>query len=244
MYFVKEPQANANASNLWTMYVQVDRQDVGDPLTPGGDPTRASYSLVFDDDGAINTVLSDQVLVSNWQPLDADGQPNGADGPLNAVAGGAIPVASPPTSSNFVIDLGDATQFGGPFAVNDLTQNGFATGRLIGLDVEESGSIFARYTNGESQVLGQVALASFNDVNGLAPVGDSAWVETFSSGNPVVGAPGTATLGTIRASSLEESNVELSEQLVNLIIAQRNYQANAKTIESANTVTQTIINLR
>ncbi|MBK8972255.1 MAG: flagellar hook-basal body complex protein [Hahellaceae bacterium] len=244
MYFVKEPRGSGNESNLWTMYVMIDGRDVGDPLTPGGDPTRAGYSLVFNEDGSINNILSDQILVSNWTPLDANGEPNGAEGPLNVISGGILPIPNPPTSSNFTIDLSSATQFGGPFAVNDLRQDGFATGRLIGLDVADTGNIFARYTNGESQVLGQVALASFNDVNGLAPVGDTSWVETFSSGNPIIGAPGTATLGTIRASSLEESNVELSEQLVNLIIAQRNYQANAKTIESANTVTQTIINLR
>lgn len=242
MYFVKEPRGSE--SNLWTMYVMIDGRDVGDPLTPGGDPTRAGYSLVFNEDGSINNILSDQILVSNWTPLDANGEPNGAEGPLNLISGGILPIPNPPTSSNFTIDLSSATQFGGPFAVNDLRQDGFATGRLVGLDVADTGNIFARYTNGESQVLGQVALASFNDVNGLAPVGDTSWMETFSSGNPIIGAPGTATLGTIRASSLEESNVELSEQLVNLIIAQRNYQANAKTIESANTVTQTIINLR
>lgn len=244
MYFVKEEAGGGVPDNLWTMYVQVDGADVGDPLLPGGDPTRASYSLVFNDDGTINQTLSDDILISNWVPLDSSGNPNGADGPLNLVDGGTIPVAIPADSSNFVIDLTQATQFGGAFSVNDLQQDGYSTGRLIGLDVAGDGNIFARFTNGESQVLGQVALASFNDVNGLAPVGDTTWVETFTSGNPIIGAPGTATLGTLRSSSLEESNVELSEQLVNLIIAQRNYQANAKTIESANTVTQTIINLR
>jgi flagellar hook protein FlgE len=244
MYYVKEPRVGTDPTSLWTMYVKIDGRDVGDPLTPGGDATSASYSLVFDEFGVVNSTLSDEILISNWQPVDADGTPNGADGPLNVVGGGILPVALPPNSSNFAVDLSNATQFGGPFAVNDLAQNGFSTGRLIGLDVEDTGNIFARYTNGESQVLGQVALANFNDVNGLAPVGESSWVETFSSGNPIIGAPGTAALGVIRASSLEESNVELSEQLVNLIIAQRNYQANAKTIESANTVTQTIINLR
>ncbi|WP_369602232.1 flagellar hook protein FlgE [Hahella sp. SMD15-11] len=244
MYFVKERQTTSTPANLWTMYVQIDGQDVGDPLTPGGAATRASYSLVFNDDGTLNTNLSDQVLISNWTPLDESGNPNGADGPLNVANGGALPIPDPPTSSNFQVDISKMTQFGSAFAVNDMQQDGFTTGRLVGLDVNDAGIIFARYTNGESKVLGQVALADFNDQEGLAPVGETTWVETFRSGNPIIGNPGTASLGAIRSSSLEQSNVELSEELVSLIIAQRNYQANAKTIETADAVTQTIINLR
>ncbi|MDG9671991.1 flagellar hook protein FlgE [Hahella sp. CR1] len=243
-FFVKEPLSATTPDNLWTMYALIDGQDVGDPLVTGGTPSRASYSLVFDQDGSLNEVLSDDVLISNWTPLASDGTPNGAEGPLNVVDGGTLPIPDPPTSSNFLIDLGTTTQYGSAFAVNDLQQDGFTTGRLIGLDVDDGGVIFARYTNGESKVLGQVALANFNDIQGLAPVGETTWVETFNSGNPVIGAPGTASLGAIRSSSLEDSNVDLSEQLVGLIIAQRNYQANAKTIETANAITQTIINLR
>jgi flagellar hook protein FlgE len=112
------------------------------------------------------------------------------------------------------------------------------------LDVDESGVLFARYTNGESRTISQIALASFNDVEGLSPAGDTAWLQTFQSGDPIIGAPGTGVLGTIQSSSVEDSNVDLSNELVNLIIAQRNYQANSKTIETANAVTQTIINLR
>ena len=89
-----------------------------------------------------------------------------------------------------------------------------------------------------------MALATFANTDGLSPVGDTNWVETFESGQPIFGAPGTGTLGGISASSVEESNVDLSQELVNLIIAQRNYQANAKTIETSDAVTQTIINLR
>ena len=154
------------------------------------------------------------------------------------------PIPDPPTSSAFVVNLGGTTQYGASFGVNDQQQNGYTTGRLSGLDVSDSGVIFARYTNGQSQSLGQVALASFNNTNGLSPVGDTTWTETFESGQPIFGAPDTGTLGSIQASSVEESNVDLSAELVNLIIAQRNYQANAKTIETSNAVTQTIINLR
>ena len=115
---------------------------------------------------------------------------------------------------------------------------------LSGLDISDTGMIFARYTNGENQVLGQVALANFTNVQGLANQGGTAWAETFESGEPVVGAPRSASLGVLNSGALEDSNVELSDELVQLIIAQRNFQASAKTIQTIDAVTQTIINLR
>ena len=242
LYFVKQTSGTSAQPNTWQMHIQIDGDDVGDPVI-GTQPTRASYTMVFNDDGTLNSNLSDQVLISNWIPRDATGNPNGAAGPINVVDGGTLPVPDPPTSSNFEIDMDDTTQYGSPFSINDMQQNGFTTGRLAGLDVDESGILFARYTNGESRVLSQVALANFNNEEGLSPAGNTSWVQTFASGDPVVGAPGTGSLGAISSSSLEESNVALSDQLVNLIIAQRNYQANAKTIETADQVTQTILNL-
>ena len=112
------------------------------------------------------------------------------------------------------------------------------------IEIDDSGVMYARYTNGEVQLLGQVATASFQNVEGLTQLGHTEWQESFESGDPTIGEPGTGTLGKIRSGALEDSTVDLSEQLVHLIIAQRNYQASAKTIETANAVTQTIINLR
>ena len=143
-----------------------------------------------------------------------------------------------------MINLTGTTQFGGAFSVNDLTQNGFAQGRLAGIDISADGSLFARYTNGQSRSLGKVALAAFNNEQGLSPQGNSSWAETFESGSPKVGVPSTAALGVIQSGALEDSNVELSEELVALIVAQRNFQANAKTIETESAVTQSIISLR
>lgn len=240
-YFVKQ-QSSVTGSNTWQMHVQIDNEDVGDPLI-GTDPSRATYNLVFNPDGSLNEVLSDDVLISNWDPLTSDGVPNGASRPLNVVDGGVLPIPEPPNSSNFEIDISALTQFGSPFAVNDLTQNGFTTGRLVGLDIDESGVLLSRFSNGQSLVLGQIALANFNDVEGLSPDGDTAWVQSFASGDPVIGSPGTASLGLLTSSAVEQSNVDLSNELVNLIIAQRNYQANSKTIETANTVQQTILNI-
>lgn len=245
-YDVNDPTTHANH---WVMYVQIDGQDVGDPdttLPPPQNtlPTRAAFDMRFNPDGSLNEVFSDQVLISNWTPLDADGNPNGALGPQNVLAGGSTAIPDPPVSSNFVIELAGTTQSRGVFSVNDSDQNGYATGRLSGLNIDESGIIFARFTNGESQVLGQVILADFANNQGLQPVGDSMWAENFESGPPNIGTPGSAALGAIQAGALEESNVDLSEELVRLIIAQRNFQASAKTIETANQVTQTVINLR
>ncbi len=242
MYFVKQRQTSSTVPNTWQMHVQIGGRDVGDPLI-GTAPSRATFNLVFDDNGRINNTLSDQVLISNWSPRDAQGNRNGALGPLNVVNGGILPIPTPPASSNFAIDVGRMTQYGSPFAVNDLNQNGYTTGRLVGLDVDATGVILSRFSNGESLVLGQVALANFNDAEGLAPAGDTVWVQTFASGDPVVGAPGTASLGLLTASAVEQSNVDLSQELVNLIIAQRNYQANSKTIETADTIQQTILNI-
>lgn len=251
-YFVKQPYDPADPStspNHWVMYVQIDGQNVGDPDPTLPSPentlsTMASFNVHFNADGTLNTTLTDSMLISNWTPLGEDGEPNGALAPLNVLQGGTTPVVEPPSSSNFEIDLTGSTQFGNDFAVDDYDQNGYATGRLAGLDVGSTGIIFARFTNGEAQVLGQVALANFNNIEGLKPVGNTMWAQTFETGEAVIGAPGSSSLGNITAGALEESNVDLSEELVNLIIAQRNFQANAKTIETANATTQTIINLR
>lgn len=142
------------------------------------------------------------------------------------------------------INVRGSTQHGADFVPNSLHSNGYPPGRLTGVDINESGIVFARYTNGQAMTLGQVALANFANPQGLGPMGDTAWTETFDSGQPVIGVPLSSSLGGIAASALEDANVDLSAQLVNLIIAQRNFQANAKTIETADTITQAVLNLR
>ncbi|MFL0796543.1 MAG: flagellar hook-basal body complex protein [Cellvibrionaceae bacterium] len=251
-YFVKQahdPSDPLSRPNHWVMNVLVDGGNVGDPDTTLPPPdntlsTLANYNLYFDEDGQLDSNLSDNVLISNWDPVDADGNPTGALGPLNQLAGGALPVVEPPASSNFEIEMDGTTQYGAAFSVLDVDQNGFTTGRISGLDVDPEGVIFARFTNGETSVLGQLALADFPNMQGLQPIGDTMWAENFESGIPNIATASTGALGAITAGALEESNVDLSEQLVNLIIAQRNFQASAKTIETADSVTQTIINIR
>lgn len=157
-----------------------------------------------------------------------------------------VPVANGALASNtgMTLDMRTATQFASAFAVNAVSQDGYTTGELAGIEIDDTGMIFARYTNGQSKVQGQVILADFANVQGLTPVGKTQWVQSLASGEPVINPGRTGTLGAIQAGALEDSNVELSDQLVNLIVAQRNYQANAKTIETESAITQTIINLR
>jgi flagellar hook protein FlgE len=248
MFFVKEGTGTANP-NTWSLYLQIDGEDIGDPNSalPAPDntfPTQARFSLVFDSDGTLDEGASDPVQITYWNPIDADGNNNGALTGLTLAQGATFPLLEPYTSSNFEIDISDITQYGNDFAVNDLTQDGYTTGRLTNIDIDPEGVMFARYTNGQSRVLGQVALANFRNEQGLKSAGESTWVETFSSGNPTIGNPGSASLGVIQAGATEESNVELSNELVSLIEAQRNFQANAQTIRTADTVTQAIINIR
>lgn len=141
-------------------------------------------------------------------------------------------------------DYNNSTQYGNEFGVNTLQQDGFTTGRLTGIEVDASGVVSARFTNGQSAELGKVALANFSNPNGLQQQGDTSWAETFSSGSPRVGEPGSSNFGLLQAGALESSNVDLTEQLVEMITAQRNFQANTQMISTADAVTQAIINIR
>ncbi|MET1255021.1 flagellar hook protein FlgE [Aliikangiella maris] len=136
------------------------------------------------------------------------------------------------------------TQFSSPFTVNVLNQNGFPIGRLTGVEISDTGVVRANFSNGQTTALGKIALARFQNSQGLAQIGNNSWEDTIDSGSPLAGEALTSSFGQIRSGALEVSNVDLTEQLVNLIAAQRNFQANAKSIETNNTITQAIINIR
>ena len=149
--------------------------------------------------------------------------------------------ASPFTVS---LDYGGTTQYGSNFSVNALDQDGYASGRLSGFSTSADGTIVGRYTNGKSATLGQVVLASFANPNGLQPLGNNVWSESATSGEALVGAPSSGNLGVLQSSAVEDSNVDLTAELVNMITAQRFYQANAQTIKTQDQVMQTLLNLR
>lgn len=213
-YFVK------TSGNNWDLYALIDGEAVNS----------APIELEFDVNGRLQTeqpLLTPDKAIQGWDPKDSTGQPNGAESPVG-----------------FDINLTGTTQFASNFAVTAVSQDGFTTGELAGLAIDDQGLLVARYTNGQTRTQGQLVLASFANQQGLTPLGDTGWAQSSASGEPVVGAPQSGTLGAIQSGALEQSNVDLSEQLINLIIAQRNYQANAKTIQTEDAVTQTIINMR
>lgn len=142
------------------------------------------------------------------------------------------------------IDLTNSTQFGSSFSVNTNNQDGYASGRLASFNTSADGTIVGSYTNGQSKNLGQLVLANFVNMNGLKPLGGNAWAESSESGAPLVGEPSTGQLGALQSSSVEDSNVDLTAELVNMITAQRIYQANAQTIKTQDQVMQTLVNLR
>ena len=136
------------------------------------------------------------------------------------------------------------TQFSSPFTVNVLDQNGFPIGRLTGVEISDTGVVRANFSNGQTTALGKIALARFQNAQGLTQVGNNSWQDSIDSGTALVGEALTSSFGQVRSGALEVSNVDLTAQLVNLISAQRNFQANAKSIETNNTITQAIINIR
>jgi flagellar hook protein FlgE len=178
-------------------------------------------TLTFNADGSLDTTAS-SVPFSLTLP-----NTNGA------TFGGAIP-----------LDFTGTTQFGSVFGVNAATQDGYASGKLTGLAIDQSGIITGRYSNGQTKIQGQIALVAFPNSQGLTPSGGNQWVETTYSGAPLVGTPGGSNLGMLQSGALEESNVDLTQELVNMITAQRNYQANAQTIKTQDHVLQTLVNLR
>lgn len=162
----------------------------------------------------------------------------------NAVSFGSYTPTTGAAALNMTFNLSDSTQYGDTFGVTSVTQNGFTTGQLSGVSVSSTGVIQANYTNGQSSALGQVAVANFANQQGLQQVGNTNWVQTFASGQPVNGQAGGAGVGLIESGSLEQSNVDITAQLVNMITAQRAFQANAEMVSTENVITQTAIQIK
>jgi flagellar hook protein FlgE len=162
-------------------------------------------------------------------------------GPFNLT----IPVgADAGNTMTFGLNLTSATQFGASFATTEITQDGFGTGRLSGFTADDSGVLVGRYSNGQTRPQGQIVLANFVNPQGLVPLGNNAWVEGAGAGQATLGAPGSGILGSLEAGAVENSNVDLTSELVAMITAQRVYQANAQTIKTHDQLLQTIVNLR
>jgi len=199
----------------------------------------ANGSTIAGTDDAPLPVTTIQFAPDGSGPLSPVG-PVTIDIPASTNAAGAETTAIP----GIQLDLTSATQYGSSFGVTNMRQDGFSAGQLNAIAIEANGIISARYSNGQSKPAGQIEIATFRNPQGLQPVGDNGWSRSFASGDPVVGVPGDGNLGVLQAGALEESNVDLTAELVNMIVAQRIYQANAQTIKAQDQVLQTMVNLR
>jgi flagellar hook protein FlgE len=147
------------------------------------------------------------------------------------------------TPQNLTLNIGTTTQYGGKDGVNSLSTDGFAAGTLTGFSVGSDGTLTGSYSNGQTSALGQIVLANFANQNGLTDLGNNEYAQTAASGVAQISAPGSTNHGVLQGGAVEDSNTDLTSELVNLITAQRNYQANAQTIKTQQTVDQTLINL-
>jgi flagellar hook protein FlgE len=191
------------------------------------------------------TTDSDTVTAGTQAPtitFDTDGQISSGSSFTQAIPAGTLGTGAGALS--FTVDLAGTTQFGSAFSVNSLSQDGFASGKLTGFVFSPDGTLLGRYSNGQTKNLAQVILASFRNPQGLQPIGNNLWVDSAASGPPLIGTPQSGQYGAIQSSAVEDSNVDLTAELVNMITAQRVYQANAQTIKTQDAVLQTLVNLR
>ena len=164
--------------------------------------------------------------------------------PPATLAGGALTEPISFNGNGPSVDMSQSTEYGAAFSVTNLAQTGYAPGQLSSISIDPTGVIMARYSNGQSKPAGQVELATFRNPQGLQPQGGNEWSSTYGSGDPIVGTPSSGNLGTLQSGALEESNVDLTGELVNMMVAQRAYQANAQTIKTEDQVMQTLVNMR
>lgn len=221
-YFVKQ---SAPATNTWDVHTSVDGKYPvsADPET--GEANDFLWTLKFDDTG---------LLV---------GEPDGpsAELPFVVPADEYTPDAQP---ISFYVDFGGMRQIGGPYLINELTQDGYTGGELAGVSVDRTGVITGRYTNGETVELAQLAIQTFRNPNALSSLGNNYWEATLESGLTAPIKPGEGVGGVISSGMVEDANVELTSELVQMIIQQRNYQANAQSIKAQDQILQTLVNLR
>jgi len=257
-----------NATTAVAAGLNLDSRSAIIPAVPAFDPNNgatfnnSTSMTVFDSLGSshVASLYFAKTATNAWDTyLTVDGvNTQAANAPLTAMTFGTNGVltapAAPVTSAAFTpagaaaqtlsINFASTSQFGGIFGVNSLTQDGYTSGRLTGFATGADGMITGRYSNGQTKTLGQVVLSNFSNPQGLQPLGGNNWAETSTSGTPLTGAPGSSSLGVLQTSAVEDSNVDLTAELVNMITAQRVYQANAQTVKTQDQVLQTLVNLR
>lgn len=232
-YYQKiDAAAVSDQDNQWQMAVYLDGGDVKGGTDGVPFALESNARLSFNPDGTLDSVDADPTTAA-IEPIN-----------LGFTDGTSTEWASGAETQSIALTLAGSTQNSGPFNVGALTVNGFPTGRLTGVDVSDDGLMRATYSNGQAIPIGKIALGDFANPQALNKIGNTAWKETTDSGPVIAGEASTGSFGQIQAGALETSNVDLTKELVGLITAQRNFQANSKAIETNNAITQTIINLR
>ncbi len=217
-----------SAKDTWNVYAAVGGNQLRDA---SGEAKPIIEGLKFDSSG-LNPQVPDSTSATGFAPLKSFSMPDVPAGSVNAAIAG------------IEFDMSQVTQYGATFSVTDVTQTGNAPGQLTSLSIEGNGIINARYTNGLSRKAGQLELANFRNPQGLRSIGGNAWINSPQAGEAVSGVPGSGTLGVLQSGALEESNVDMTGELVNMITAQRLYQANAQTIKTQDSIMQTLVSLR
>jgi flagellar hook protein FlgE len=236
LYFEKQ-----TAANTWNVYGGIDVPAVAGPPAVAAVTYPSLGTLVFSAAGKLTSATPASTVVQ--------ANTNNVLTPAIDIPANSIDSDNPNLTGKLpqvlTLDLsGAVSQFGSAFAVANLRQDGYTTGELTSLNIGENGNITARYSNGQTQSSGKIVLAEFRNVQGLTPIGGGNWMSTHESGQPIQGSPGTGKFGALRAGAVEESNVDLTAELVNMMTAQRAYQANAQTIKTQDQVMSTLVNLR
>lgn len=221
--------------------------------------TSSTAQTVFDSLGNAHTMqlyFAKTSYPGRWQMYTSlDGGVAGAATQLDFNTAGVLSTLMPLTKNftvttgatptlSFSLDLTGSTQYGISFGTNQMLQDGFTSGKLSGMSVSPEGIVQGRYSNGKSRNMGQVVLVNFNNMSGLQSMGGNQWTETAVSGQPIPGIPGTGNLGLVQSGSIEESNVDMTAELVDMITQQRAYQANAQSIKTLDQIMQTLVNLK
>lgn len=223
--WIEPPQAK-NADGF-PLYVNREGLETSDPGTFSEDETRDLWSPIFLDKGELT--------------FDTGGN---LRSPMESIAFKSTTIGASGATLQFSIDYASSTQYSSPFSVLKQDQNGRPEGDLIGVDIGDDGLVSASYSNGTQKSLAKIILVNFAAPTGLRQIGDASYYATSKSGSAKYGEAGSAGFGTVRAGARERANVDLTAELIELITAQRNFQANAKAIETNNTLTQAIINIR
>lgn len=234
-YYVK------TGTNAWRVHTYMDGRSPANPATTP--PVAITADITFNSDGSINaltagagwTQTGNTLTMTGWVPGTIT---NAATTPVTWGPNGSVAA-----TGGIAFNMALTTSYNSPTARTAQFQDGYATGQISSLTIDATGVMTANFSNQQTKAIGQVAVASFANEQGLQPIGGTRWKETFASGVAGVDAPTTGTLGSVVSNSLEESNVNLTNELVELIKAQSNYQANAKTISTQSTIMQTIIQM-